>query len=159
MATIKVGVIGYGFAAKNFHLPFINAIPDYEVIAILQQAEAPADPASVAKGTPCTVDFPKITHYRTPEDFFANAEIDFVFVTSHADTHASFAEQALNAGKHVIIDKPFARSTEVADSIVKLATEKGLILTTFQNRRYVSHPLRDRIWHLADQRPYRMATS
>jgi predicted dehydrogenase len=100
MAPIKVGVIGYGFAAKSFHLPFINALPDYEVIAILQRAEAPADPASVPKGTHCTVDFPKIKHHRTAEEFFANPDIDFVVVASHADTHASFAEQALKAGKH-----------------------------------------------------------
>jgi predicted dehydrogenase len=100
MAPIRVGVIGYGFAAKSFHLPFINAIQDYEVVAILQRAEAPADPASVTKGTHCTVDFPNIKHNRTAEEFFANSGIDFVVVASHADTHASFAEQALKAGKH-----------------------------------------------------------
>jgi predicted dehydrogenase len=100
MAPIKIGVIGYGFAAKSFHLPFINAIPDYEVVAILQRAEAPADPASVAKGLHCTVDFPSVTHHRTAEEFFANSDIGVVVVASHADTHASFAEQALKAGKH-----------------------------------------------------------
>jgi predicted dehydrogenase len=100
MAPIKVGVIGYGFASKNFHLPFINAIPAYDVIAILQRAEAPAHGASVVKGTHCTIDFPKVKHHRTAEEFFANSEIDFVVVASHADTHVSFAEQALKAGKH-----------------------------------------------------------
>jgi predicted dehydrogenase len=100
MPPIKVGVIGYGFAAKSFHLPFINAIPDYEVVAILQRAEKPADPGSVDKGVHCTVDFPHVTHHRTAEDFFANPEIEFVVVASHADTHVSFAEQALKAGKH-----------------------------------------------------------
>jgi hypothetical protein len=100
MPPIRVGVIGYGFAAKSFHLPFINAIPDYEVVAILQRAEKPAEPESVGKGVHCTVDFPHVTHHRTAEDFFANSEIEFVVVASHADTHASFAEQALKAGKH-----------------------------------------------------------
>jgi predicted dehydrogenase len=100
MTKIKVGVIGYGFAAKSFHLPFINAIPDYQVVAILQRAEAPADPAAAEKGTHCTVDFPHVAHYRTADDFFANSDIDFVVVASHADTHASFAQKALNSGKH-----------------------------------------------------------
>lgn len=100
MPPIQVAVLGYGFAAKNFHLPFILANPDYEVIAILQRAEAPADASSVAKGTHCTVDFPHVTHYRKADDLFANKEIDFVVVATHADTHASFAEQALRAGKH-----------------------------------------------------------
>jgi predicted dehydrogenase len=100
MAPIKVGVIGYGFAAKNFHLPFLNALPDYEVVAILQRAEAPADAGSVAKGTHCTVEFPGVKHHRTAEAFFANSDIEFVVVASHADTHVLFAGQALKAGKH-----------------------------------------------------------
>lgn len=136
MAPIRVGVLGYGFAAKSFHIPFIRAIPDYEVVAILQRAEAPADPASAPKGTHCTVDFPSITHYRKADDLFANPDIDFVVVATHADTHISFAEDALRAGKHVIIDKPFARTTDEADRAIKLAQEKGLLLTCFQNRRY-----------------------
>jgi predicted dehydrogenase len=100
MAPIKVGVIGYGFAAKSFHIPFISAIPDYEVVVILQRAEAPKDPKSVEKGSHCTVDLPHVTHHRTAEGFFADSNIDLVVVASHADTHASFAEKALNAGKH-----------------------------------------------------------
>ncbi|KAH8658541.1 hypothetical protein BGZ61DRAFT_510624 [Ilyonectria robusta] len=136
MAPIKVGIVGYGFAAKNFHLPFIRAIPDYEVAAILQRAEAPSDPASAPKGSHCTVDFPGIKHYRTAEDFFADADIGFVVVATHTDTHASFAEQALKAGKHVIVDKPFANSSEEADKVIELAQQKGLIVTCFQNRRY-----------------------
>lgn len=100
MAPIKVGVLGYGFAAKSFHIPFIRAIPDYEVVAILQRAEAPADPRSAPKGSHCTVDFPEIAHYRKAEELFANPGIAFVVVATHADTHIFFAEQALQAGKH-----------------------------------------------------------
>jgi predicted dehydrogenase len=141
---IKVGIIGYGFAAKSFHLPFINALPnEYEVIAILQRAEAPSDPSSAAKGTHCTVDFPLIKHYRTADEFFKDGELEFVVVASHADTHIELAKRALSAGNHVIVDKPFARSTEEADGAVELAKEKGLVLTCFQNRRWVSDYLDD----------------
>jgi predicted dehydrogenase len=136
---IKVGIIGYGFAAKSFHLPFINALShQYQVIAILQRAEAPKDPASVEKGTHCTVDFPTIKHYTTADAFFADSEIEFVVVASHTDTHIEFAKRALEARKHVIVDKPFARSTEEADGAIELAREKGKVLTAFQNRRWAS---------------------
>ncbi|EEY19524.1 oxidoreductase domain-containing protein [Verticillium alfalfae VaMs.102] len=136
MAPIRVGVVGYGFAAKSFHLPFISAIPDYEVVAILQRAEAPADPASAAAGSHCTVDFPKARHHRTADAFFADADIDFVVVATHTDTHVAFAEKALEAGKHVIVDKPFGRSAEEVDRAIALALKKGRILTCFQNRRW-----------------------
>ena len=105
MAPIKVGIVGYGFAAKSFHLPFITAIPDYEVVAILQRAEAPSDPASAPAGSHCTVDYPQIKHYRTSEDFFADPEFTFVVVATHADTHALFCEKALLAGKNGIAPK------------------------------------------------------
>ncbi|OJJ03929.1 hypothetical protein ASPVEDRAFT_891134 [Aspergillus versicolor CBS 583.65] len=135
MATIKVGIVGYGNAAKSFHLPLLQAIPDYEVVAILQRAEAPTDPAS-AKGSHYTVDFPGIKHYRTAEDFFADKEVAFVVVATHNDTHAHFGELALKAGKHVIVDKPFANSSSEADKVMAIANQKGLIVTCFQNRSY-----------------------
>lgn len=136
MSTIKVGIVGYGGSAKKFHLPFISAIPEYEVVAILQRAAAPADPTSAPKGSHCTVDFPNVKHYRTAEDFFGDASIQFVVVATHTDTHASFAKQALEAEKHVIVDKPFASSAAEADEVIQLAKQKGLLLTCFQNRRY-----------------------
>lgn len=100
MAPIKVGVVGYGFAAKVFHIPFISAIPAFKIVAILQRAEAPADPKLSPKGSHCTVDFPEVKHYRTADSFYADAEIDFVVVATHTDTHVLFAEKALEAGKH-----------------------------------------------------------
>ncbi|KZL81440.1 oxidoreductase domain-containing protein [Colletotrichum incanum] len=136
MSTIKVGIVGYGFAAKNFHLPFITANKDYEVIAILQRAEAPSDPSSAPSGSHCKVDIPNIRHYRNAEDFFADHDTQLIVVATHTDTHALYAELALRAGKHVIVDKPFARSSEEADRIIQLASSKGLILTCFQNRRW-----------------------
>jgi predicted dehydrogenase len=102
MAPIKVGIVGYGGGARSFHIPFISSIPDYEIVAILQRAEAPANPKLAPKGSHCTVDFPTIKHYRDAKEFFADAEIDFVVVVTRTDTHASFAEMALRAGKHGI---------------------------------------------------------
>jgi predicted dehydrogenase len=105
MAPIKVGVVGYGNSAKSFHLPFITAIPDFELVAILQRAEAPSDPSSAVKGSHCTVDFPHVKHYREADKFFADSEIQFVVVVTHHDTHGKFAEQALLAGKHGMSSK------------------------------------------------------
>ena len=100
MTPIRVGIIGYGFAAKSFHIPFISAISAYKIVAILQRAEAPTDPSTVAAGSHCTVDHPDVKHYRTPDDFFSDSTIDLVVVATHHDTHALFAEKALLAGKH-----------------------------------------------------------
>ncbi|PSN65735.1 oxidoreductase [Corynespora cassiicola Philippines] len=136
MPIIKVGIVGYGFSAKSFHLPFINAVPDLKTVAILQRAAPPADPTVAPAGSHCTVDYPHVTHHRMEADFFSDSNIDLVVVATHTDTHASFAEKALQAGKHVIVDKPFGRSAEEIDNLIRLSEQKGLILTCFQNRRW-----------------------
>ncbi|KAG5744900.1 hypothetical protein H9Q70_012394 [Fusarium xylarioides] len=136
MGAIKVGVIGYGNAAKEFHLPFIQSIQDLEAYAVLQRSEAPQDPRTAPKGSHCTVDLPWIRHYRTATEFFADKAIDLVVVVTHTETHAAFAIQALEAGKHVIVDKPFAVSADEADQVIAAAEKAGKIVTYFQNRRW-----------------------
>ncbi|RSL59607.1 hypothetical protein CEP51_013892 [Fusarium floridanum] len=135
MSPIKVGIIGYGFAAKNFHIPFISNVPDLEIIAILQRAQVP-DGSSATPGTHCKLDFPSVRHYRSADEFFADPDIDLVVVATQHDTHASFAEQALRAGKHVVVDKPFAESSDQANHVIDLAEKKNLIVTCYQNRRW-----------------------
>lgn len=106
MTPINVGLMGYGFATKSFHLPFILPNPDLSVYAFLQRAEAPPKGTQVESGKHCTVDHPNAKHYRTSEDFFADPKIDLVIVCTHHDTHAEFAEKALLAGKHGTLIAP-----------------------------------------------------
>lgn len=98
MAPLNVGLMGYGFSTKCFHLPFILPNQDLKVYAFLQRAPAPSE--KVEKGKHCTVDFPDARHYRTADEFFADPNIDVVIVCTQHDTHAEFAETALAAGKH-----------------------------------------------------------
>lgn len=99
MSQIKVGFVGYGGSAKIYHLPYLLPVEEFEVHAFLQRAAAPST-QEPKPGSHCTVDFPHARHYRTAEDFFADSAIELVIVTTHPDTHASFAELALKAGKH-----------------------------------------------------------
>ena len=103
--TIRVGVVGYGNAAKSFHIPFVQTVPAYTITAVLQRAEAPSEKTP---GSHCTVDLPSVRHHRTADAFFADKEIDLVVVATRNDTHIEFAEKALLAGKHGE-DKPWFR--------------------------------------------------
>lgn len=97
---IKVGIVGYGFSTKCFHLPFILSSHELEVHAFLQRAAAPSeDPASKSKTWGhCTVDFPQAKHYQTADDFFADVAIELVVICTH--NHREFVEKALKSGKH-----------------------------------------------------------
>ena len=98
MSQIKVGFVGYGGSAKTYHLPYLLPVKEIQIYAFLQRAAAPS--IESAPGSHCTVDFPAAKHYRTSEDFFGDPAIELVIVTTHTDTHGSFAEKAIAAGKH-----------------------------------------------------------
>ena len=97
---------------------------------------SPLTPTRTRRASLTTDVFPRARRYRTAEEFFGDAEIEVVVVCSRDDTHAEFALRALEAGKHVAVEKPFARSVEEADKVIALAKEKGLLVTCFQNRRW-----------------------
>ena len=100
MALIKVGFVGYGGSVRTYHLPYITPVKEFEIYAFLQRAPVPPSGRKAKHGIHCTVDFPRAKHYQNADDFFADPVIEVVIVCTHTDTHASFAEKALKAGKH-----------------------------------------------------------
>lgn len=104
MAPIKLGIIGYGFSTKCFHLPFILPNRDLEVYAFLQRRPAPRSPApedmELLRWGHCTMDFPSAKHYTGPDEFFCDADIEVVLVLTSDGTHLEFVERALASGKH-----------------------------------------------------------
>jgi len=113
-APIRVGLVGYGLAGATFHAPLIRACPRMALIAVQTSREAPG----------------------RVESFDGLLErSDLVVIASPNQTHFPLARQALEAGKHVVVDKPFAVSVDEADALISLAAERQRVLTVFQNRR------------------------
>ncbi|KAH8781773.1 hypothetical protein F5882DRAFT_406131 [Hyaloscypha sp. PMI_1271] len=138
MTPLNIGFLGYGFSTKSFHLPFILPNPDLKVYAFLQRSPPPPASSNPEKGKHCTIDYPEAKHYQTAGGLFADKYIDLVIVCTRHESHAELAEQALLAGKHVVVEKPFTISTEEADRVIAAQKKSGKILTVFQNRRYDS---------------------
>lgn len=124
---IKVGIIGYGFVTRTFHLPLIAATEGLRVAAIASSREA------VVKA-----DLPELAVYRDPAAMIASDDVDLVVVASPNDSHARWARAALEGGKHVVVEKPFALSLEEARDLLRLAERSDRLLTVFQNRRWDS---------------------
>ena len=96
-SIIKVGLAGFGYSASIYHLPFIAAEPDLELVAIYQRSPPPL-PGSSEKH--CTTLYPQCRHYMHLEDFIADKEIDLVVIATADSVHAEIAIKALRAGKH-----------------------------------------------------------
>jgi predicted dinucleotide-utilizing enzyme len=90
--TWNVGIVGYGFSAKIFHIPFVAEVPQFKLYAIVQRTPKPEDDAEK--------DHPGIKSYRTAEDMIKDAAVDVVIITTAPDSHYALAKLALENGKH-----------------------------------------------------------
>ncbi|WP_298926296.1 oxidoreductase [uncultured Ramlibacter sp.] len=123
--TLRVGVVGYGFAGKTFHAPVLAGVPGLELTAV-----ASSDAAKVH------ADWPGLEVHADPHTLFARPDIDLVVIATPNDSHHSMARAALLAGKHVVVDKPFTQTLAEAQDLAALAGSQRRVLSVFQNRRF-----------------------
>lgn len=120
---IKTALLSYGMSGEVFHLPLLEAHKGFEVMAILQRNKTKA----VFHRYPVVHDFNNI---------LKDASVELIVVNTPNATHYSFAAAALEAGKHVIVEKPFTVTVAEADALIALAKERNKLLSVFQNRRW-----------------------
>jgi scyllo-inositol 2-dehydrogenase (NADP+) len=122
---IRTAVLGYGFAGRIFHSPFVHAVPGLELAAIVQR-----------NGDSAAVDYPATRILRSVDEAFADPAIDLIVVATPNDSHVELATRALEAGKHVVIDKPIAGASAEVRALIALEQKQGKILAPFHNRRF-----------------------
>jgi predicted dehydrogenase len=119
----RVGLLGYGLAGRVFHAPLVTATEGLELVAV---ATSRAD--EVARDHP---------NARVVPDLGAMlGEIDLCVVATPNRTHAELAHAALEAGLHVVIDKPVGRTAAEAREIAQAAQAAGRLAIPFHNRRW-----------------------
>ncbi|KAL7416462.1 NAD binding Rossmann fold oxidoreductase [Mrakia frigida] len=134
-APIKVSVIGIGMSATVFHIPFILSLPDHFTLHSILERKATPQSSDARKF------FPGVKVVTTLEEVLQDEEVDAVFVTSINATHFDFSKAILEAGKHVIIEKPLTPTFAEAQELIAIAKSKNLVLATYQNRRWDSDML------------------
>jgi len=120
---LNVGLVGFGFAGEVFHAPIIRAVEGLQLTTIVR-------PSGNA------VPYPDVEVVRTVDELLAR-DVDLVVIATPNTSHHPIAKQCLLAGKHVVIDKPFTVTLAEAEDLIQLAREKQLVVTAYQNRRYV----------------------
>ena len=124
--AVGVGLVGFGFAARTFHLPLLRATPGLRVVAV--GSSRPHD-VRAALFHAAVVDAAAVA---------AHPDVELVVLATPNDTHAPLAEAAMRAGRHVVVDKPFALTLADARHLAAVARETGVLLSVFQNRRWDS---------------------
>ena len=124
---MKLGLVGYGFGGRIFHAPFIQAADGVEIGGVVAR--------SADKIAQISVDLPGVPVFASLTEMIADGSFDAVTITTPPATHMPLALEAIQAGLHVVCDKPFAMNLRDASQMAEAAVQKGVLLNVFQNRR------------------------
>ncbi|MDB5140838.1 MAG: yvaA [Mucilaginibacter sp.] len=126
-APIITGLMAYGMSGRIFHAPFLTTNPGFKFKAVVERHEKKA----VAR-------YPDLVSYSTIDELLNDDEIELVVVNTPNNTHFDFTIKALNAGKHVLLEKPAAATSAEVKIMFDLARKVNRHLLIYQNRRWDS---------------------
>ena len=128
--TLHCAFIGFGKSTTRYHLPYVlNRKDSWHVAHIFRRRAKPEEQS------------PQYSHIHFTSDLdevLNDPQVKLVVVCTHADSHFEYAKRALEAGKNVLVEKPFTPTLEEANTLFALANSKGLTVTPYQNRRFDS---------------------
>lgn len=127
---ITAAYIGFGVSVREYHIPYVENRDDIRVKYVYRREE---DIAAYAEYEPF---YPEILFTTDLQTVLGDPEVDLVVVSAPDRFHVSYAKQILNAGKHALVEKPFAPTAAEAREVFALAREKGLVCMPNQNRRF-----------------------
>ncbi len=123
--TLKVVLVGYGYAGSKLHAPLICSVGELKLVGVYSNSAEKV-----------WADHPGVTVSARMNELMEQTKADLVVIATPNVTHFPFAKEALLAGKHVVVDKPFTLDTAQARELTELAKARGLFLSIFQNRRW-----------------------
>jgi predicted dehydrogenase len=123
--SLNLCLVGYGYVGKTFHAPLIAATPGLTLHTIVS-----SKPDSVL------ADYPEVTVRADLSAALADPDVELVVVATPNELHAPQAHLALEAGKHVVVDKPFTLTVEQAQGVIAHAKSANRLLSVFHNRRW-----------------------
>jgi scyllo-inositol 2-dehydrogenase (NADP+) len=122
---VRVGLIGFGLAGQAFHAPVIRGVQGMELACIL-----------VRHGSKAKERYPEVRVARSLDELISDKTINLCVVATPNDTHYSYTKACLEAGRHVVVDKPFTPTMAEAEQLVGLAADHGRLVTVYQDRRW-----------------------
>lgn len=124
---IKTGLLAFGMSGRIFQAPFLAANPAFSLDAIVERNTKKAKQF-----------YPEITSYDTTDELINDPTLELIVVNTPNFTHFALAKAALEAGKHVLIEKPVAATTAEAKALFDLGREVDREVLIYQNRRWDS---------------------
>lgn len=127
--VLNIAYIGNGKSTNRYHVPFVQVRPDKFRVATIFARHIRHD---------AWAEVPGARYVDRIEDVLGDPEIDVVEICTPSGLHCQQAKEALLAGKHVVVDKPFAATEAEAADLFATAKAKGVTVQCYQNRRFDS---------------------
>lgn len=124
-ASLKIGLMGYGLAGATFHAPVIEHCGRASVAAI-----------ATGQSERAHADYPHAKIVADLDALLALDDIECIVIATPNDTHFDLARRTLEAGKHVVVDKPVTLSAADAHTLANIALARGKLFAPFHNRRW-----------------------
>ncbi|MEJ7779494.1 MAG: Gfo/Idh/MocA family oxidoreductase [Daejeonella sp.] len=124
---IVTALLAYGMSGKLFHAPFVNFHPGFAFKGVFEHNNKRVQ-----------ADYPDVKSYDTLQEVLEDPEIELVIVNTPSFLHSEHTRQALLAGKHVLVEKPFAATVEEAADLFELGRNVKRKIMIYQNRRFSS---------------------
>jgi scyllo-inositol 2-dehydrogenase (NADP+) len=126
---INAVVVGHGLAGRAFHCPLIRRQPDLKLYGIVARD-------ALVRSQALTLWGEGVREYSDLGDALDDPGVELVVIATPHDSHADLAVQALDAGKHCVVDKVMALTTADADRMIAARDRSGCVLSVFHNRRW-----------------------
>lgn len=127
MQPINTALCSFGMSGWVFHAPFIAADSRFKMYAVWERSKNLA-----------AEKYPGVKTYRQFDELLADDSVELVIVNTPNFTHYEYTREALLAGKHVVVEKPFTVTVQQGEELIKLAAAQNKKLSVYQNRRYDS---------------------
>ncbi|MEZ5084436.1 MAG: oxidoreductase [Bacteroidales bacterium] len=122
---IQTAIVGFGLSGQAFHTPFLHVHEGFEIKKVLERNKTESKKI-----------YPNVTIVKDLKEIINDKNIDLVVIATPNIYHYQQANQCLEAGKHVVIEKPFMPTSAECDEIIGLANSKNLNIFVYQNRRW-----------------------
>ena len=125
MKPIRTALVGFGISGQCFQAPILSAVDKIDLVCVVSRHAQKVHEH-----------LPDVDVYPTIDAMLAQSDVQLVVIATPNTEHAPMAHKALQAGKHVVVEKPFVIHSQEGAELITLANEKGLQLSVYQSRRF-----------------------
>jgi scyllo-inositol 2-dehydrogenase (NADP+) len=125
MKEIRAAIIGFGLSGRMFHARVMRSVPGFQISTVVSSRAREVED-----------ELPLARVVASEDEVFHDPNIDLVVITTPNELHAPLAMRALEAGKHVVVEKPFSVTASEGQTVVDRAKRMNRVLSVYHNRRW-----------------------